>query len=121
MFIPVSGRVDPAKPNRGLLTARPVVRSDDPERSESASTSPRERDPDSHSRDPSGDKGSRRARAGEYQRDTDRRPDLFQENAVLSAYLLLQRAKRKGPDPEVGSEAACHGYEAARTASAWQA
>ncbi|WP_164982750.1 hypothetical protein [Leisingera sp. NJS204] len=119
MFIPVSGRVSPAKPNRGLLTARPVVRSDDPERSESASTSPRDRHPDGHTQDPPGDQGSRRIRVGEHQRDTDRKPALFQENDVLAAHLLLQRAGQD-PHPEAGSEAAYHGYEAARSMSAWR-
>ena len=109
MFLPVSGRVDPVKPNRGHLTARPVVRSDDPDRSESANTSPREQEPDGHPLEPSDPNDGRRHPA---------ETGLPPENPVLAEHLLLQRAEHQSPDSETECEAACHGYEAAKTLSA---
>lgn len=118
MFLPVSGSVDPAKPNRGHLTARPVVRSDDPDRSESANTSPREQEPDGHPQNPSDpdDRHGQPARTG--RNGAAAASGLLPENPVLAEHLLLQRAEHQDPDSETECEAACHGYEAAKTLSA---
>lgn len=116
MFIPVSGRVDPIKPNRGFLTARPVVRSDDPDKSESADNTPRGQE--EHAQD------TLHPEDGGPVWDTPG-PDtpgsaeeLFHENAVLAEHLLLQRAwpaERAAPG---GSQAVFQGYEEARTLTA---
>ncbi|MFY0311205.1 hypothetical protein ACFMBG_15045 [Leisingera sp. D0M16] len=118
MFLPVSGRVDPVKPNRGHLTARPVVRSDDPDRSESANTSPREQEPDGHPQNPAYPNDRRKHAAGAGRENTEDATGLLPENPVLAEHLLLQRAGHQDPDSEAECEAACHGYEAAKTLSA---
>ncbi|WP_411351321.1 hypothetical protein PNH50_13360 [Leisingera aquaemixtae] len=118
MFLPVSGRVDPVKPNRGHLTARPVVRSDDPDRSESASTSPREQEPHGHPQDPSGRDDRRSHPAAAARQGTGPASGLPQENPVLAEHLLLQRAEHQDPGSEAECEAACHAYKAVRTLSA---
>ncbi|UWQ48892.1 hypothetical protein K3720_13285 [Leisingera caerulea] len=118
MFLPVSGRVDPVKPNRGHLTARPVVRSDDPDRSESANTSPREQEPEGHPLEPSDPNDGRRHPAAPGGHGAEAETGLPPENPVLAEHLLLQRAEHQSPDSETECEAACHGYEAAKTLSA---
>lgn len=115
MFLPVSGRVDPVKPNRGHLTARPVVRSDDPDRSESANTSPREQEPDGHPQDPSDPNSHRKPPSGAGPHGAEAAAGLLPENPVLAEHLLLQRAGHQDPDRDAEYEAACHGYEAAKT------
>ncbi|MBY6069240.1 hypothetical protein KUW17_21025 [Leisingera aquaemixtae] len=116
MFIPVAGRVDPIKPNRGHLTARPVVRSDDPDQSESADNTPRERDGNPRdSRQPLG------AGSLSHASDTAAAADdgeLLNENAVLAQHLLLQCACQRNIGTVLAAGTAFHGYEAARTLSA---
>ncbi|KIC36697.1 hypothetical protein [Leisingera sp. ANG-M7] len=116
MFIPVSGRIDPIKPNRGFLTARPVVRSDDPDKSESADNTPRgqeEQLPDALH--PEDDNPVWDTPGPQTPVSAD---DLLHENAVLAEHLLMQRAWPADRITAGEAKAAFHGYEEARSLTA---
>ncbi|MDC0657525.1 hypothetical protein N6L27_05910 [Leisingera sp. SS27] len=116
MFIPVSGRIDPIKPNRGFLTARPVVRSDDPDKSESADNTPRGQE--EHAQD------ALHPESGDLIWDTSGHEppgcaeELFHENAVLAEHLLMQRAWPADRATPGEVKAAFHGYKEARSLTA---
>jgi len=116
MFVPVSTSVDPIKPKRGFLTARPVVRSDDPDKSESTDNSPRWQD--GHPEDAPHHGGCGADAAASGQEAAAPEDELFQENAELARHLLLQRAEpmEEGRAGETG--AAFHGYEEVKALSA---
>lgn len=116
MFIPVSGPVDPIKPNRGFLTARPVVRSDDPDKSESADNSPRGQE--EHPQDAPHPDGSSPAWDHPKPPPDAGGEEPFHENAVLAEHLMMQRAWPQGRNRAGGAQAAFHGYEEARTLTA---
>lgn len=116
MFIPVAGRVDPIKPNRGHLTARPVVRSDDPDQSEPADNSPREREEKPRDGSPQPGTGARMDAPETAEAAAD--GDLLNENAELAQQLLLQCASQRSTGVLAAAGTAFHGYEAARTLSA---
>lgn len=113
MFVPVSGSTNPIKPKRGFLTARPVVRSDDPGKSESAENLPRWQD--GHTEDAShpGDGESSAAPSGKEA--AAQKDEPFQENADLARHLLLQRAGLQANSRPGEAASAPHGYEEARS------
>ncbi|OBY26851.1 hypothetical protein [Leisingera sp. JC1] len=116
MFIPVAGRVDPIKPNRGFLTARPVVRSDDPDKSESADNTPRGQE--EHAQDALHPEGGGAIWDVPGQDTPEPAEELFHENAVLAEHLLLQRAWPADRITPGEVKAAYHGYQEARSLTA---
>ncbi|OED50601.1 hypothetical protein AB838_01440 [Rhodobacteraceae bacterium (ex Bugula neritina AB1)] len=116
MFIPVSGRIDPIKPNRGLLTARPVVRSDNPDKSESADNRPRGEEDSQQETLLLEDGDSIWDTAGTETPVPGH--ELFHENAVLAEHLVMQHAWPQGNNRAGGALTASHGYEEARTLTA---
>ncbi|NSY39432.1 hypothetical protein [Leisingera sp. ANG59] len=116
MFIPVSGRVDPIKPNRGFLTARPVVRSDDPDKSESADNTPRGQE--EHAQDSLHPDGGDPVWDTPVQVTPGSAEEVFHENAVLAEHLMLQRAWPGDRIIPGETKAAFHGYEEARSLTA---
>ncbi|KIC23303.1 MULTISPECIES: hypothetical protein [unclassified Leisingera] len=116
MFIPVSGRIDPIRPNRGFLTARPVVRSDDPDKSETADNTPRGQD--EHPQDAPHPENSELFWDAAGRETAAPGDELFHENAVLAEHLLMQRAWPADRIPPGGAQAAYQGYQEARTLTA---